>query len=543
MDFRAYVQKEVSELAERLAKASGEAVALTEKRVAEDAAKTADAQAAKLQKAADARAVELQKAADARVAEVQKDAETRAAEARKAAETQQAEAQKGADALRAELQATVKQKMAVAASLTEAQTQVDGVRADLKNATERAETASRQLTDLRKVNEKLQTAHEDLTRARDELAGARAAAESELHKTREALADARAACALEVKKLEQVTAEKVSLEEAANSAQAAIQASEAKLAAVTDLFKQSGAKVKLLERAQQDAERKVAALEARLHEVTPVGGAASVSPLPLFDDLIAGFQALGSATTIADVLTTLVEQLAAQFPRVALFRVKKSHLQGEHQIGFDLNTDIGKVMMPLGMDSLLSRAAASGHIERLSADELAEGNGGPFSGSPLSALALPIVVGGDPLAIVYADDSGAPPPDNADMMDVNVRFAEAMQQYAAALLARLSNELKTLAELQAYAASLVHELEQMHGADVQSEIEGDELRKRLKGNLEYARSIYTSRIALEGADAAGLLDDELASAIEAHHETPFGRDLARIVGRPVLAARNTAEAS
>ena len=536
MDFRAYVQKEASELADRVAKASAEALASAEKRSGEEAAKAAEAHRAEMKRAAEAHRAEAR-------AETQKAVEVERAEARKGAEALQAEAQKVADALRGEAQAAVKQKMAVAASLKEAQALVESVRADLKNATERGEVASRQLADARKANEKLEAVRDDLTRARDELASARAAAESELHKTREAMGASRAEAALAAKKLEQIAAEKIALEEAATAAHSASQASEAKLVAVTELFKQSGSRVKLLERAQQEADRKVASLEARLHESAAPSGASSVAPLPVFDDLLAGFQALSSATTIMDVLTTLVEQLAAQFPRVALFRVKKSHLQGEHQIGFDLKTDIAKVVIPLGMDSLLARAAGSGQMERLSAEELAESNGAPFSGSPLSALALPLMVGGEPLAIVYADDSGAAPAHSADAMDVNVRFAEAMQQHAAALLARLSNELKALAELQAYAASLVHELEQMHTADAQSGISGDELTKRLKGNLEYARSIYSSRIALEGADAAGLLDDELGSNIEARHDTPFGRDLALVVGRPAMTARNTAEAS
>ena len=90
--------------------------------------------------------------------------------------------------------------------------------------------------------------------------------------------------------------------------------------------------------------------------------------------------------------------------------------------------------MPLGMDSLLSRAASSGQVERLSAEELAESTA-PFSGSPMNALAIPIMAGGEPLAIVYADDSGAPPAESTDTIDVTIRFAEAMQQHAAALLA------------------------------------------------------------------------------------------------------------
>ena len=507
MDFRTYAEKEAADLVARLAKASSDAVAATEKRLAEEAKRAA-------------------------------------AEAQNAAEAQRAEALKVAEALKTELQGAVKQKMAVAASLKEAQAQVETVRAELKTATERAEVANRHLADARKANEKLEAARNELAAAYEKLTNQHASAEAEVKKSRDAVAAARAEVDAAMKRVEKVSAEKAGLEEAAEVAQSQSQASEAKLAAVTDLFKQSGARVKVLERAQQEFERKIASLEARLKEAPPAPAAGSgISPVPIFDDLLSGFQALGSATTIGDVLTTLVEQLAAQFPRVALFRVKKSHLQGEHQIGFDLKTDIGKVVMPLGMDSLLARAASSGQVERLSAEELAESNATPFNGSPMNALALPIMAGGEPLAIVYADDSGARPAESTDAIDLTVRFAEAMQQHAAALLTRLTNELKTLNELQAYAGSLLRELEQMHAADVQSGLGEKELQERLKGNLEYARSIYNSRIALEGADAAGLLEEELTSMIETQRGTPFGRDLAVAAGRPDLAKRSKAEAS
>ena len=514
MDFRSYAEKETADLVAKLAKASTDAVAAAEKRLADDARRAAD---------------EAKRAAD---------------EAYKAVETQRAEALKVADALKTELQAAVKQKMAVAASLKEAQAQVESVRAELKTATERGEVASRQLADARKATEKLEAAKNELAAAHGKLTSEHSAAMTDLKQARDVVQGARDEAAAAAKQVEKIAAEKITLEEAAELAHSQSQASEAKLSAVTELFKQSGARVKLLERAQQDYERKVSALEARLQEApapAPVVGS-GVSPIPVFDDLLAGFQALGSATTIADVLTTLVEQLAAQFPRVALFRVKKSHLQGEHQIGFDLKTDIAKVVIPLGMDSLLARAASSGQVERLSAEELAETNAAPFSGSPMNALALPIMAGGEPLAIVYADDSGARA-ESTETIDINIRVAEAMQQHAAALLSRLTNELKTLNELQAYAGSLVRELEQMHAGDVQSGLGISELQERLKGNLEYARSIYNSRIALEGADAAGLLDEELSSMIEAQQGSPFGRDLAAAAGRPELGGRSKAEAS
>ena len=241
------------------------------------------------------------------------------------------------------------------------------------------------------------------------------------------------------------------------------------------------------------------------------------------EELLAGFQALSGAETINEVLTTLVEQMAAQFPRVALFRVRKGHLHGEHQIGFDLKTDINKLVLPLGMDSLPARAASSGQIERLSGNELKDSKT-PFSGTPTLALALPIAVAGDTLAIVYADDSGAAPAARGGAADeIRARSAEAIQLYAVALLMRLTNELKALAELQKYAASLLHEMEQMYEADVAAGINGPDLQKRLSGNLDFARSIYGSRTALEGTDAASLIEDELAGLIDARRGTPFAQ--------------------
>jgi hypothetical protein len=160
-------------------------------------------------------------------------------------------------------------------------------------------------------------------------------------------------------------------------------------------------------------------------------------------------------------------------------------------------------------------------------------------------VAVPLVVAGDTLAIVYADDAGAPnQKGRANAEESGARIAEAMQQHAVALLMRMSNELKVRAELQAYAGSLLRELEQMYAADVQAGKGGDELRARLKGNLEYARSIYDSRVALEGGDAAALLDEELSALVDNEQSTPFGRDLAAAAGLKVSAGnRNAAEAS
>jgi hypothetical protein len=333
--------------------------------------------------------------------------------------------------------------------------------------------------------------------------------------------------------VEQLRSERARFEEVASAAQGQAEAAEAKLDAVTGLFKTSTARVKALERGQEEHDRLVKSLQAKL-QAKGGGGAAAPGgdPLSTLDDLLGSFEALSGATTIADVLTTLTEQLAADFSRVALFRVKGNRLEGEHQIGIDLPADVGKVVMPLSMDSLLTRAATSGALLRLTGAELADSSRAPFAGAPTCALALPLIVNGEPLAVVYADDSGQGDSDRPPVdLERSGRVADALRQHTVALLSRLTSELKALAELKAYAALLLKEMEDMYKADVDAGQTGETLLNLLRSNLEYARSIYTSRVTNEGTDATSLLEDQITALIESRSDSKFVSDLAAALGR------------
>jgi len=426
--------------------------------------------------------------------------------------------------------------------LKNAQARIEEFQAQLASAAERFESTRREADQAREAVERLEAARVELTAACDQQIAARNVAETELHSARSTADTLRAELSNAMNTLEQAAAERLASEDAAAAAGTQAQAAEAKMEAVTDLLKKSAARVKALEHAQQDHERTIRDLQSKAQTArsTPAPAAPVASAAAgILDDLMVGFQALTVATTISDVLTTLVEQMAAQFPRVALFRVKKGHLQGEHQIGFENYTDIGKLMLPLGMDSLPSRAASSGEIEILDGAALKDSRT-PFNGTPAFAVAIPLAIGGEMLAVVYADDSGTRSVHGGGADDPRARYAEGMQRYAVALVMRLTNELKALAELQRYAASLLQEIEQMFDADVQAGKSDADLRKRLSGNLEYARSIYASRAAIEGDAAGALIEDELSALIEARAGTPFARHFAAAAG---LGERNAAEAS
>jgi len=427
----------------------------------------------------------------------------------------------------------------------EARTVTDALREELATGSKEKETIAAELKDKTKelieagaARKKLEAARAEAVAARDKEAAARAAIDSELRELRTSRDSARAETTATKKRLDAAAAAAARHEEALSEAQSQAQAAEAKLTAMTGLFKANAARVKALEQGDKAHQEAIEDLGAKLRASLANGPGRPA--IAMLEDLLGSFQALGSAVTIPDVLTTFMEQLAAEFPRVALFRVRGNGLEGEHHIGFDPKTRIAKVVLPLGMDSLLTRAAHSGRTEQLTGQELTDSSRALFGGSPSCALAIPIVVHGERLGIVYADDSGQTD-GGADAQELKRRIAEALLLHTCALLMRLTNELRNLAELRTYATSLISEIEQMYVSDGKGGKTGDELQQRLKANLEYACSIYANRVAVECPEAAALLEEHLASVIDAQPSTPFARDLAVVASSP--GDRRSAEAS
>ncbi len=487
--------------------------------------------------------------------------------ARTEADRSAADAKSALEAVRAQLKAETKDKDALAATLAETRAKADELRLENQTQKERIETARQEIAAAREAHKKAETARGEATAACDKEAKARAAAEAELQALRTALEQVRGEAAAASKALEGMRAEKARLEESISAAGSHAQASEAKLNAVTSLFKANAARVKTLERAEQEREavvrdleeklgtartlfdEKLAAIKALQDQLAAAGGEQSAAAdrdgpaLALMDDLLAGFSAFAGTATIADVLAALGKGLSKEFSRVALFRVKSNRLEGESSLGFDSKTDIAKVAVPLGMDSLLTRAVNSGTIARLTGSDLADTGNVPFGGTQTCALALPIVVDGETLGIVYADNSGAADKGTPAEHDLKTRFADALLQYGVALLTRLTGELRKLAELRTYAGSLLGEMEQMYLSDAQAGKAGPDLQARLRDNLEYARSIYANRIAIECPDAGTLLDEQLGALLESRGETAFGRDLRVAAGREAAAGQSRRTAS
>jgi len=450
-------------------------------------------------------------------------------------------------------------KAAAERELKEAAEQMAAVKAaaerDIKEST--AQLAKAQAAAEREVSE--------LTEQLTEMGEAREAADGELQEVREKLEAAQADVGRLGAQLEASAGERGRLLTSLSAAQGEISTAQEQREGLAAQLKASHARIQTLERTESQHAEQFRQLEAKLKEATKAeatlrsqaashqqesaGRQAEIATLgeeaerarAVFDACLRGANELGAATTVTALLATLAKQLATQFSRVAVFRLKGNRLEGEHQVGFDQTKDVTKLIIPLSMDSMITRVVSSGAVE--SAAEKAQIEAGtPLGGTPSTAVSLPIVFHGQTIGVVYADDSGQKAASRGPGgSDARVGFARVMLAQTGVLLLRLAHELKTLADLREYATQLIQEAAQMHAVDAAAGKNAEEVRRRLKGTIDWARQLFAERVTLAGGLGAAVLDEQIGVSIE-KQATPFAKDLAAVVGR-ARGPQRAAEAS
>ena len=480
-----------------------------------------------------------------------------------------------ADALRHELADLHGRLDGLQTELHDARAQADTLRGDLQRETERADGLDRDLDAAIEAHANVDAARMEAEAECRRQTTAATAAGKELAEVR-ALLDASVAQASRVgMQLDANAAENGTLRADLSAAHAELDSAKLQREAISAQLDASRSRIQTLERNQAAQEEQLRHLESALtdaidasdvlraevdarpaasevdassyHEVLADASALRDDVARMGSLLDASSQAvdeLAEKTTLTDLFAALVRHLAAEFSRVALFRLKANRLEGEDQIGFDETTDVTKLVLPLNVDSLITRAASSGSFEQLIGGELADSSRAPFGGTPTVALAMPISFQGELLAVVYADSDQPVSERGPAGHDASIVFAKLMVRTAGVLVMRLSQELKMLNELRDYAAMLLQEAQEMHSADLEAEKSDDERRSRLKDTIDCARQLYAQRASLEGAAAATLFDDRIAVVIDSDGDSPFSRDLEAIASSANHGdSRRAAEAS
>jgi chemotaxis protein histidine kinase CheA len=508
-------------------------------------------------------------------AEAQAQAEAAALHAHGAAQTQ-------IDALQKDLEERSRNQEQLAASLGDLRTRADALRNELETEKSQSTAARNDLSKARESQALAEAARQKAEAAVQEAARQRVDANRQLQELKAAVENTRAESASVTKHLELEAGERAKIAVALSTAQAQLQAAEGQYQKLNQQLSEAHNQIRSLERthAEQDRVRvelqvkadEIAKSEAALREQTAKAEAAlreqvqaersaeqarlkaeeimaqansdreqmaerakalqdeaaDAATIPL-DRLLAALKQLAAGKTLTDVLAALVEGIAQEFARVALFNVNSGQLEGVRQIGFDFKSDISKVIVPLNIDSMFSRAVKSGRVQGFAGSELTDSNQALFGGSPSFVMMLPIVIGREIVAVVYADDSGEKSTKFATP-ERKVKFVHLLLWYVTPMLPRFMVP-RELDDLKQHAALLVNELEGMYMADRKAGQSDEAVRSRLKESLGYARQKYAQRVEGRDPAAAALLEQQLAAVIKAKNGTPFARDLAAIIGK------------
>jgi len=421
-------------------------------------------------------------------------------------DTKAAEAKATNETLERELAEQTNAVAEIETSAREARAQADALAKELQTAKQQSEAAG---ADLARTRES-QTHAEAALRAAEALgqkdARAREAAERELRMSREALDALRTDFSSMSRQLDASVSERTDLAASFRAAQEQVDTAEAGRQALAAELAQSAARVEALDHARTEHERARHELDAKLQsaiaaeaamqlrtaeieaeltrwraEAERASTAASQAAVELeramasaatppvdqpdgfrehvvaavsqpLDGLLAAYRQLAASKTIGEVLAALVDGLARDFARVALFTVKQDQLEGVQQVGFESGSDIINLVVPLNRESLLTEAVRSGRVQGRTKGALTDTTRSLFGGNPDFVLVVPITIHGKVLAVVYADDSDRPPTDFTTP-EQRVKFAQLLLCLAVSRMPRLLMESPAVGPPREHAAS------------------------------------------------------------------------------------------
>jgi hypothetical protein len=290
------------------------------------------------------------------------------------------------------------------------------------------EAATRARSDaLRAADERLARAE---ALARSELQQARAdhadlqsrieAAEAAHAHTRDALAASEARIANEVRERAAVAAAFEVARQAANAARARADASHAEIASLRQTIETLQEQMRAAAAAQADSraaqqqlqqalvasEEQRHMLRADLSEATRRLEDLQQRAIPRPDAaslvrLRRSLQAFSGLADARDVVATFIRELAQSFDRVALFVVRENRLEGWQSIGLEPTLDVSNLVIPLTVDSPLTRAASARTAVAV-ANSTADATPGLLGHESCGAIAVPISIE-QRLVVAYAE--------------------------------------------------------------------------------------------------------------------------------------------
>lgn len=280
--------------------------------------------------------------------------------------------------------------------------------------------------------------------------------------------------------------------------------------------------------AAKQAAATAAAAAAKAAIPAPVAAPAGL-PAGAFDRVLAAISDLDATHTLAAALDLLLAHSGAVAGRAALFLIDGDRLQAWKASGIP-DADVRTVESTIAGKDLLARAIQAGRAVPSSADTPAP----PFARLPADrdALAVPVMIGGRAVAVLYVDSGAKPsPPGSAAAVELLARHASTVVALRTAM--RTLDVLRGVpadtpdghADEQSarrFAKLLVSEIKLYNEAEVRAGRQQRDLRQRLRNEIARAQRLYEERVPPALSARSAYFQQELVQTLADGDATLLG---------------------
>lgn len=238
----------------------------------------------------------------------------------------------------------------------------------------------------------------------------------------------------------------------------------------------------------------------------PAAVPVSAVPDAAFERILAAIQDIDAARTLGQTLESVLSHAGAIAGRAAIFLINGDRLKAWNGTGIP-DVDVRTVESSIGGRDLLARAIQSGKVIASSASLPAP----PFARLPAdrSGFAVPLMISGRAVAVLYADSGTNPlPPGAAALVEALVRHTSATVALRTAMrtleisgegqpngaAAGTGGAVDDDQGARRYARLLVSEIKLYNEAAVRAGREQRDLLQRLRGEIDRAQRLYEERV-------------------------------------------------
>ena len=250
--------------------------------------------------------------------------------------------------------------------------------------------------------------------------------------------------------------------------------------------------------------------------------------------LAEALRAIDRARSLSEILDTLASGAGREAPRAAVLLVRDSKLVGWRFVGFGAALERGTAFeRPLTESGIIGEAVRS--EAAIGGENSSSPPPPPFAeaSADCERVAIPIAIGGEVIAALYADRGGA----DRDTRPARFAWRSALEMLAShagraleAVTAFRTAQLMTEAAgapkphgspassegehaARRYARLLVSEIKLYHGAEVAAGRRERDLGRRLGGEITRARALYDQRASSHGPGTADYFEEELVRTL------------------------------